>query len=360
MGSIGDLRQKLNNSPRRFRDFVVHDVKRNPILGLYLIIGAMVVGYLIYFSTLMYREYTGTGKKQVAAKPKVVQVKKSQAIKKKPAPPKKPASVKTSPAELKAADKADTRPKMAAVPTTLTTVKPKAKKGSAKQRPADAGKSERADWRTFQFPDDSHISFPPDWTPNKIPAEKSILYGIRLQAPDSKASLKCYSRSRQMGDDLTRSLKDTMSRNGKAKVAEKKKKKTQFEVTELSAVLADKHMVVSIFDHQPDMYFIVSLIATNKDYKKIQAYYNSIVDSYQTSSAAAMSIESIEKQLQKSIEEDEKYLVGSYIKIKLKSGARHKGVVIAEDDNTLTLEGFRFGGKYSFTIKKLEIADIIN
>ena len=85
---MGDLRQKLNNVPKRFRDFVVHDVKRNPILGLYLIIGAMVVGYLIYFSILMYGEVTGAGKKQIAATPKVAQVKKSPAIKKKPPPPK--------------------------------------------------------------------------------------------------------------------------------------------------------------------------------------------------------------------------------------------------------------------------------
>jgi hypothetical protein len=349
MASLGDLRQKLNNIPKRFKQFVTHDVKRNPILGLYLIIGAMVVGYLIYFVIVIYKDVTTPEDKRLATKPKAAQVKKPPPVKKKPPPPKKPPTPKPTPAKPKGPEKAEA----------VAKVEPKAEKVPEKPRPAAPVKAERADWKTFDFPDASRISFPPDWTPDDIPAEKSILYGIRLQAPGAAASLKCYSRARQKGDDLVKSLKDTMSSDGKVKVAETKKKKPQFEVTELSAVLADKHMIVSVFDHQPDRYFIVSLIATDKDYKKIASHYNSIVDSYVTTSPAAMSIESIEKQLQKSIEEEDDYLVGTYIKVKLKGGARHKGVVIAEDDNTLTLEGFRFGGKYSFTFKKEDIAELI-
>jgi hypothetical protein len=41
------------------------------------------------------------------------------------------------------------------------------------------------------------------------------------------------------------------------------------------------------------------------------------------------------------------------------NGALHKGVVIAEDDSSITLESFRFGGRYSFTVKRTDIVEII-
>jgi hypothetical protein len=43
----------------------------------------------------------------------------------------------------------------------------------------------------------------------------------------------------------------------------------------------------------------------------------------------------------------------------MKNGAVHKGVVIAEDDNSITLESFRFGGRYSFTVKRTDIVEIM-
>jgi len=52
-------------------------------------------------------------------------------------------------------------------------------------------------------------------------------------------------------------------------------------------------------------------------------------------------------------------LVGSTVYLKMKNGAVHKGVVIAEDDNTITLESFRFGGRYSFKVARKDISEII-
>ena len=99
MGSLGDLRQKLNNIPKRLKHFVTHDVKRNPILGLYLVIGVMAVGYLIYFVFVIYKDVTTPDEKRLATKPKAAQVKKPPPVKKKPPPPKKPATPKSTPAK---------------------------------------------------------------------------------------------------------------------------------------------------------------------------------------------------------------------------------------------------------------------
>jgi actin-like ATPase involved in cell morphogenesis len=86
------------------------------------------------------------------------------------------------------------------------------------------------------------------------------------------------------------------------------------------------------------------------------------VDSYGDSTSpttSVVSIEKLEQQLEKSIEKKAEYLVGSTVYLKMKNGAVHKGVVIAEDDSSLTLESFRFGGRYSFKVNRKDIAEII-
>jgi hypothetical protein len=297
--------------------------------------------------TVMYKDITSGPEKRSAVKPKVEQVSKSRRPRKKP-PAKKKATV---PAPKQEAPQQET-PKQ---------VEP-TKKVAEKPKPAPDNKLDLSTWKSLKFPDGSHISFPTDWSQNEVNSEHSIIHGIRLQAPHSKASFKCYTRSRQVGDSYANSLKDTMKRGGYTNVKLENKQINQRDVSQITGALADKRMAISIFEHQPDRYFIVRLIASKQEYAKLQPYYGAIVDSYGdagVSSTSAVSIEELEQDLEKSIEDEKEYLVGSTVYIKMKNGALHKGVVIAEDDSSITLESFRFGGRYSFTVKRNDIVEII-
>jgi hypothetical protein len=344
---MGARTGKLNEITQRLKKFITDDVRKNRILGLYLVIGVMVFGYGIYFLVVMYTDITSGPEKRSAVKPTVEQIQKSQAPRKKP-PAKKKATV---PAPKQEAPKQETPEQVA----------PK-KKVAEKIKPAPDNKLDVSTWKSLRFPDGSHISFPTDWSPSEVNSEKNILHGIRLQAPDSKASFKCYSRSRRVGDNYAQSLKDTMKRGGYTTIKEESKKIKQRDVAQISGILADKRMTISIFEHQPDKYFIVRLIASKQEFAKLQPYYGAIVDSYGDAgvlSTSALSIEELEQDLERSIEDEKEYLVGSTVWIKMKNGARHKGVVVAENDTSFTLESFRFGGRYSFTVKKKNIVEII-
>ena len=344
---MGARTGKLNEITQRLKKFITDDVRKNRILGLYLVIGVMVFGYGIYFLVVMYTDITSGPGKRSAVKPTVEQIRKSQAPRKKP-PAKNKATVA---APKREASEQETPDQVA--PT---------KKVAEKVKPAPDNKLDVTTWKSLRFPDGSYISFPTDWNPSEVNSEKNILYGIRLQAPDSKASLKCYSRSRRVGDNYTQSLKDTMKRGGYFTIKEESKKINQRDVAQISGTLADKRMTISIFEHQPDKYFIVRLIASKQEFAKLQPYYGAIVDSYGDAgvlSTSALSIEDLEQDLERSIEDEKEYLVGSTVWIKMKNGARHKGVVVAENDTSFTLESFRFGGRYSFTVKKKDIVEII-
>jgi hypothetical protein len=345
---MGARAGKLNQITQRLKKFVTEDVRKNRILGLYLVIGVMVLGYGIYFMVVMYKDITAGPEKRSAVKPKVEQVKKARAPRKRP-PVKKKA---TAPPPKQEAPQQET-PKQ---------VEP-TKKVAAKTKPAPDNKLDVSTWKSLKFPDGSHISFPADWSQSEVNSEKNILHGIRLQAPKSKASFKCYTRSRQVGDSYAQSLKEWMKRGGYTAIKEESKKIDQRDVAQISGTLADKRMAISIFEHQPDRYFIVRLIASKQEFAKLQPYYGAIVDSYDdtgVSSTSAVSIQELEQDLEKSIEDEKKYLVGSTVWIKMKNGARHKGVVVAENDTSLTLESQRFGGTYSFTVKKKDIVEIMH
>ena len=344
---MGARAGKLSEITQRLKKFVTEDVRKNRILGLYLVIGVMVLGYAIYFLVVMYKDITSGPEKRSAAKPTVEQVSKARASRKRPPAKKK----ETAPPPKQEAPQQET-PKQ---------VEP-TKKVAEKPKPARDNKLDLSTWKSLEFPDGSHISFPTDWSQSEVNSEKNILHGIRLQAPDSKASFKCYTRSRDVGDSYAQSLKDWMKRGGYTTIKEQSKKINQRDVAQISGTLADKRMAISIFEHQPDRYFIVRLIASKQEFVKLQPYYRAIVDSYGdtgVSSTSAVSIEELEQDLEKSIEDEKKYLVGSTVYIKMKNGALHKGVVIAEDDSSITLESFRFGGRYSFTVKRTDIVEII-
>jgi hypothetical protein len=343
---------KLNEITQRLKKFITDDVRKNRILGLYLVIGVMVLGYGIYFLVVMYKDITSGPQKRSAVKPTVEQIKKSQSPRKRP-PAKKKATV---PAPKQEAPKQETPEQVAPKQVALT------KKVAEKTKPAPDNKLDVSTWKSLRFPDGSHISFPTDWSQSKVNSEKNILHGIRLQTPDGKASFKCYTRSRRVGDNYAQSLKDTMKRGGYTTIKEESKKIDQRDVAQISGTLADKRMAISIFEHQPDRYFIVRLIASKQEFAKLHPYYGAIVDSYGDAgvlSTSALSIEELEQDLERGIEDEKEYLVGSTVWIKMKNGARHKGVVVAENDTSLTLESFRFGGRYSFTVKKKDIVEII-
>jgi len=345
---MGARTGKLNEIPQRLKKFITHDVRKNPILGLYLVIGVMVLGYGIYFAAVMYKDLTGTGEKKVAPRPQAAQVSKP------------PVAKKQVPAEQKVVSP----PEEQDIPAQEQPVQKETEKKEVaeKVKVAAAQKHDTSQWKSVEFPDGSLISYPPDWSRTAVDSENSILYGIRLQAPGSEASLKCYSRSRKLGDSYADSLKETMKRGGYTNIKKDTKKINQQDVAQISGALADKHMIVSIFEPQADRYFIVRLIASRQELTKLQPFYSAIVDSYGDSTSpttSVVSIEKLEQQLEKSIEKKAEYLVGSTVYLKMKNGAVHKGVVIAEDDSSLTLESFRFGGRYSFKVSRKDIAEII-
>jgi len=344
---MGARTGKLNEIPQRLKKFITHDVRKNPILGLYLVIGVMVLGYGIYFAAVMYKDLTGTGKEKVAAGPKVAQVRKP------------PAAKKQAPVEQETVSPSEEQD----IPEKEKPVQKEAEtKEVAEKVETAAEKIDMKQWKSVEFPDGSHISYPPDWSRSAVDSENSILYGIRLQAPGSEASLKCYSRTRKLGDNYAESVKETMKRGGYTNIKKETKKINQQDVSQISGAFADKHMVFNIFESQADKYFIVSLIASKRELTQLQPFYSAIVKSYgdsTTPSTSVVSIEKLEQQLEKSIEKKTEYLVGSTVYLKMKNGAVHKGVVIAEDDSSLTLESFRFGGRYSFKVNRKDIAEII-
>jgi hypothetical protein len=344
---MGARTGKLTAIIQRLKKFVTEDVRKNRILGLYLVIGVMVLGYGIYFLVVMYKDITSGPEKRSAAKPTVEQVRKARGPRKRP-PVQKEAPV---PVPKEEAPKQEA-PKQ---------VEP-AKKVAAKTKPAPAKKLDVSAWKSHTFPDGSYISFPSAWSQSEVNSEKNILHGIRLQAPDSRVSFKCYTRTREVGDNYAQSLQDTMKMGGYTTVKKENKQINKRDVSQITGALADKRMAVSIFEHQPDRYFIVRLIASKREFAKLQPYYTAIVDSYGdagVASTSVVSIEELEQDLEKSIEDKKEFLVGSTVWIKMKNGARHKGVVVAENDTSLTLESYRFGGKYSFTVKKTDIVELI-
>ena len=341
-------KNKLSGILQRLKQFVVRDVRNSPILGLYLVIGVMVVSYCIYFIAVVYQDIAGGGEKRVASKPRVEQVKK------RPAPGEK---VATKNKKLVPAKKKESPGKTNPAQVKSGTVK------LAATNKSDAGqKLDQSKWKSIEFPDGSYISIPPEWTRSEVDSEQSILHGIRLNIPGSEASLKCYSRTRKLGDNYTEHLTETLERRGYTRIKEKTKKIKQRDVVQISGILANTSMVVNIFDDKPDKYFIVRMIASKREIAELQSYYDAIVGSYGDTSSpdtSLLSIEKLEEQLEQSIKDDKQFLVGSTVWIKMKNGARHKGVVIAENDTSVTLESLRFGGRYSFSVKKDDIVEIV-
>jgi hypothetical protein len=345
---MATLLGRLNEIPQRLKKFVTHDVRKNPILGLYLVIGVMVVVYGIYFIAVMYKDLTSEEEKQLSSKPQVSQVKKAPTPEKKVVAEKKPPA---SPPEKQSPNQAE-----------MAVEKPETKKTGEKAQPATEHQLDVSTWKKYQFPDGPQISVPPDWGVREFSGEEPIVNGVRLHVPDSNVSLKCYSRMKEVSDHYPKILKETMKKGGYTHIKEQTKKIDRQDVVQISGTLADKIMVVNIFELQSGRYFIARLIASNKEFDKLEPHYQAIVDSYETESASStsgVSIEKLEQQLEKSIEKKEDYLVGSTVWIKMKNGAKHTGVVIAEDDASLTLESFRFGGRYSFTVKKKDIVEIV-
>ncbi|MGI9571337.1 MAG: hypothetical protein ACR2PH_16720, partial [Desulfobulbia bacterium] len=144
---MGTRTGKLNQIIQRLKKFVTEDVRKNRILGLYLVIGVMVLGYAIYFLVVMYKDITSGPQKRSGAKPTVEQVRKARGPRKKPPAKKK----ETAPPPKQEAPQQET-PKQ---------VEP-TKKVAEKTKPAPDNKLDVSTWKSLEFPDGSHISFPTD------------------------------------------------------------------------------------------------------------------------------------------------------------------------------------------------------
>jgi hypothetical protein len=46
------------------------------------------------------------------------------------------------------------------------------------------------------------------------------------------------------------------------------------------------------------------------------------------------------------------------VEITLANGSTQRGVIAAEDESSYTLENYRFGGRYSFRVKKKDVVKI--
>ncbi|MBW1982145.1 MAG: hypothetical protein JRJ12_13090 [Deltaproteobacteria bacterium] len=337
----------------KLRRFFVHDLRRNPILGLYLVVGGIVVGYLCYFLVLMARDLSsGANRTQVASVAKERPGKAEAGVNRR----KSQAEARSS--RKKAEGREEKAQSTAVGPSgqQVAAVRPNSKEAVARLPAAGVDTS---NWRRFDFPDSSHITYPPDWQESDIPSQEKMLYGIRFKVPHMDASIQLYSRSKDMADDLARTLQLTMRQSGGQNIASRQREINNFVVTEIEGTLADKHMVISIFDQNPKSYFIASLIAVEPQYKELKKYYDALLASYSFGKkGTAVSLEDIEQSIRQGIQKQKESLIGKMVEITLDSGKKQKGVVIAEDSTSYVLENYRFGGRYSFTVEKEHIIKI--
>jgi hypothetical protein len=374
-GGFKDLKNRVNQLPQKLTQ-LVQEGRRNPVLGLYVLIGAVVLSSVVYFGSIIYQDVSGGGKRP-ASKTTVAQVEReprrveSDAGKTEESGTKRREDAGGGPAtpgeEAATGNSAGERVQQAAAEAEsggeagATEAAPGGQQDAGKDRPAAEGELDTAGWQKHEFPDTSYIYFPPEWSYSELVAENHVLFGVRLRVPDKEASIRCYSRRRGAGENFAGSLKEKMASDGTMKIEEEKKTIHTLDVVQLNGVLTDKHMLITVFDHHRQKYVIISLIAAEPEYRVLRPYYDAILKSYRESEAfpkSDISVEDIEKRLQKSIEEDKKSLIGTVVTIRMVSGTRHKGLVVAEDDTSYTLESFRFGGRYSFTVKKDDIEEI--
>jgi len=343
---------QLANLGGRLVKFVTHDIRRNPMLGLYFVVGAILVGYLLYFLGLVVRDLTGE-KRPAASQPRA-QVQRV-------APPKpQPKAAKPAPAEpageqeRKPAAKAGE--KQAEASKAATPAAQPAAKMETKPAAAEGGGE---NWKELHFPDGSALSYPQSWQPQEIEPDNVVLHGVRFRVPGAVASIQCYTRVRLRGDNVVDNLKEVMARQGVADIHERRKKIGDIGAVELSGSLADKRTLITVFDHKPKTYFIASLVAAAPEFERQKPAYEKMLAAFAENEVKTLSLQDIERSIQQGLKRAEHSLIGQMVEITLENGSKHKGVVIDEDDTYYTLENYRYGGRYSFTVRKDQIKKIV-
>jgi len=347
---LGDLGSVVADLRARLVHFTTHDVRRRPILALYFVIGAMVASYVIYLVVIIAKDLGNPGREQVPTKTAMEQVQEAPGTSGTGG-----GEATTQPTGEGGPAQTQETPPQATAPPAESGVQPQ----TTKLGPEGG---DRRDWRLYDFPDRCQISFPGTWQESKVPAEKGVIHGIRLEVPGADASIQVYARRREAGEDLVKTLRATMSQKGAHNVEEKRKRINDLNALELTGTVADKQMVITIFDHDTESYVVATLIANIKDYPKQRVYYDAVLATYvtpeQREQREGISLRDLEQSIQKGLQKTDEGLVGKMVELTLANGSTQRGVVVAEDESSYTLENYRFGGRYSFKVKKKDVVKI--
>jgi hypothetical protein len=344
---VGDLSSVVADLRARLVDFTLHEVRRRPILGLYFLIGIMLASYLIYLVIVIAKDLRNPGGGEVPVK---TVTKQGQVAPRASGTGGEEASTQVS-GEGGSVKAAETPTQVTALPA----------EGGAQQPAIKSGPEgdDRRDWRVYAFPDRCQISFPGTWQESKVPAEKGLIHGIRLEIPGADASIQIYARRREAGEDLVKTLRTTLSQKGAHNVEEKKKRIRDLNAVELTGTVVDKQMAITIFDHDAESYVVATLIANIKDYPQLRVSYDAVVGTYTTAQQReGISLRDLEQTIQEGLQQTEESLVGTMVEVTLASGKTKRGVLVAEDETSYTLENYRFGGRYSFKVKKTDVVKI--
>jgi hypothetical protein len=353
-GFVANLRTRLMH-------FTIHDLRQRPIFALYFVLGILVVSYGAYLLVTIAKDLVHARQTQVTARPAAGQaqaVPEASGTRRGGAEPRQVGADQAG--SQKATVQAAASPGHGTDSASQKQSAPPAQPQTAKA--ATVGLDVR-DWRSYDFPDGRQIQFPGTWQETEVPAQHGVLYGIRLEVPGTHASIQVYAQRRQAGEDLVKTLRATMNREGARNIKEKRRKIEEFTAHELSGTVADKEMAITIFDHDPDSYVVATLIATTADYSKQRPNYDAVLSTYGTpksrNHSTGVSVHDLEQSIrQGGLEETKEDLVGKMVRLTLVNGKTQKGVIVAEDDRTYTLENYRFGGRYSFKVNKKDVVKI--
>jgi hypothetical protein len=347
---LGELGSVVADLRARLVHFTIHDVRRRPILGLYFVIGAMVASYLVYLVIVIAKDLGNPGRGEGPVKTAMEQGQGA------------PGTGGTGGDETSTQASGEGGSVQTQETPTQGTALPA---GGGAQQTAIKTEPEgvdRRDWRVYDFADRCQISFPGTWKESKVPAEKGVIHGIRLELPGADASIQVYARRREAGEDLVKTLRATMSQKGAQNIEEKKKRIQDLNAVELTGTVADKQMAITIFDHDAQSYVVATLIANVKDYPQERVYYDAVLGTYitpqQREQREGISLRDLEQSIQKGLQKTDESLVGTMVEFTLANGSTQRGVVVAEDESSYTLENYRFGGRYSFKVKKKDVVKI--
>jgi len=351
-GFVADLKARL----QRFTT----DVRRRPILALYLVIGVMVVTYVVYLVVSIAKDLADANRKQATATPATEKVQEAPGASGTGGGGAEPRSVGAGQAGSQ-----DTKVQGSPSPGTGTESPGQTPSAPPIQpqmsKTATEGVNAR-ELRSYDFPDGRQILFPGTWKDTKVPAQQGVLEGIRLELPGADASIQVYARRREPGEDLAKTLRATMNQQGARNIEEKRKQIKEFSVFELTGTVADKQMAITVFDHDSQTYVVATLIASTKDYPQQRPHYDAVLNTYSTPQSrnqrGSVSVRDLEQSIRQGLQKPEEGLVGKMVELILVNGKTQKGVVLAEDETTYTLENYRFGGRYSFKVQKKDVAKI--